>query len=238
MNPSLPPHRAPDLTSPTAQQEVKNKSFEIADRGCVPREFLSKPNRTTNIKTRGGQSILTSSRETKPSVSPLSSDLGTSFLSPLKRIIPNYHSKFGIVGGTDNALFELNLRVWDVPVVRLPDGVRIHLKDRYLSAQFPILPYLNKELKDQFAREVTSMAQAHLHEGPFCFTSALQGVIWRRATTDDYVDSDLLEEAEELFQAKDLIIICWKTNVVIQRPSFSRELLFQAISQYCSPVSL
>ena len=57
----------------------------------------------------------------------------------------------------------------------------------------------------------------------------------------DYVDSGLSEEAEEAeeqFQAKDLIMISLKTKVVIQRPSISRELLFQAISQYCSLASL
>jgi hypothetical protein len=62
------------------------------------------------------------------------------------------------------------------------------------------------------------MTQAHLPEGPFCFTSALKDVTWRRAAVDDYVDSGLsegAEEAEGLFQAKDLIVISWKTKVVI-----------------------
>lgn len=42
----------------------------------------------------------------------------------------------------------------------VPDGVKIHPKDGYLKAQFPILPYSNAELKNQFAREVVPMTQA------------------------------------------------------------------------------
>jgi hypothetical protein len=80
------------------------------------------------------------------------------------------------VGGTDNPSFELNLLVWDMPVIQLPDGVKIHPKDGYFTAQFPILPYSNAELKNQFAREVVPMTQAHLPRGPFYFSSALKDV--------------------------------------------------------------
>jgi hypothetical protein len=78
--------------------------------------------------------------------------------------------KFGIVGGTDNPSFELSLRVGEVPSLQLPDVIKIHPKDGYLTAQFPILPTSNKDFQSQSLREVIASTEEHPREGPFTFT--------------------------------------------------------------------
>lgn len=120
--------------------------------------------------------------------------------------------KFGIVGGTDNPSFELSLRVGEVPSLQLPEVIKIHPKDGYLTAQFPILPTTNKDLQSQSLREVIASTEEHPREGPFTFTPSLQDVTWRRATQDDYISSRLPEEAEKFFQEKDVVVITWKTS--------------------------
>ncbi|PMD23391.1 hypothetical protein NA56DRAFT_747243 [Hyaloscypha hepaticicola] len=100
--------------------------------------------------------------------------------------------KFPMCVQKDDTTLSLKF-VWDVPVIQLPDDVKIHPKDGYLIAQFPIPPYSNAELKNQFAREVVPMTQAHLPEGPLCCTSALQDVTWRHATVISIVTSRVVQ---------------------------------------------
>ena len=121
--------------------------------------------------------------------------------------------RFAIVGGTDNPAFELSLRAGNVPThSQLPDGVKIQGKDGYLTAQFPILPTCNLDLKQQLPREVIKSLEVHLRERPSSFTPSLQDVVRRRATEDDYLASGLPEEAEELFLAKDFLMVSWKSS--------------------------
>jgi hypothetical protein len=94
--------------------------------------------------------------------------------------------KFGIVGGTDNPSFELSLRVGEVPSLQLPDVIKIHPKDGYLTAQFPILPTSNKDLQSQSLREVITSTEEHPREGPFTFTPE----VW---TISEFIPSSILK---------------------------------------------
>jgi hypothetical protein len=120
--------------------------------------------------------------------------------------------KFAIVGGTDNPAFELSLKAGNVPTPKLAVGITITPKEGYLTAQFPLLPTSNKDLRDQVSREVIKQSEDHPREGPFTFTPSLQDVTWRVATHGGYEESGLPEEGFAMFDSKEIIVVTFKTT--------------------------
>jgi hypothetical protein len=94
----------------------------------------------------------------------------------------------------------------------LPDAVTISPKDGYLTAQFPLLPLTNDELKVQMDRRVIETTQDELRAGLFNFSPSVYNFEWRKATESDMENSGLPEEAFNLAARKSMVILSFTTR--------------------------